>query len=66
MNKHMMGKHARVLLKGLEGMEVLKGLKGLKGLKVLNRLKKLKPEGGVCNEWIINKGWACFLYIVYI
>ena len=38
-------------------MEVLKGLKGLKGLK---------PEGGVYNEWVTNKGWARFLYIVYI
>ena len=23
-------------------------------------------RAGVCNEWIINEGWACFLYIVYI
>ena len=44
-------------------MEVLKGAEVLKGLKVL---KVLKSEGGVCNEWVTNKGWARFLYIVYI
>lgn len=28
------------------------------------RIENLRA--GVCNEWIINEGWACFLYIVYI
>ena len=51
MNKHIMGKRARVLVEEL---------------KELKELKEIKPEGGVYNEWIINKGWACFLYIVYI
>ena len=23
-------------------------------------------RAGVCNEWVMNEGWACFLYIVYI
>ena len=35
----------------------------LEGPKVL---KVPKSEGGVCNEWVTNKGWARFLYIVYI
>ena len=48
-------RNGRTLRNGCtEWWEVLKGLKGL------------KSEGGVCNEWVTNKGWARFLYIVYI
>ena len=57
------GKRARILVEGLKGMEVLDRWEVLKGPKVL---KVLKSEGGVCNEWVTNKGWARFLYIVYI
>lgn len=50
-----MGKRARVLVEGVKGLEGSTEL-----------LEGLKSEGGVCNGWIINKGWARFLYIVYI
>ena len=57
----------------LEGMKVLKGAEVLKSINMNGSTKRTERTGrtenlraGVCNEWIINKGWACFLYIVYI